>query len=186
MNSYIKFSNSSAEMKFVCDAAKNTECEQNTCLCDVELADQLIANIGHFDSSNANSSGFDATVECFAGNNNHAKPNTCCGAYPTRFPFHSKGGERGCCGGLYTYSTSAMDCCSDGTLELLGQCSSEQCGCLNGGTCTGPNGSCVCKGSFSLVISFFLTFIQPVMQDQCVNGAHAILIHVEFTVNASI
>ena len=143
----IKNANSSSvEMKFVCDEAQNSPCEQNTCLCDVELADQLIANINHIKNENANSGGFDVVGSCVAGSNSHAKPSSCCGAYPKRFPFNSRGGERGCCGNMFTYSTSAMDCCSDGSLEMLGQCSSvPQCGCMNGGTCSGPNGQCECN-----------------------------------------
>ena len=32
-------------MEFVCDATKNTACEQNTCLCDVELANAVIRHL---------------------------------------------------------------------------------------------------------------------------------------------
>ena len=90
-------------MKFVCDGAKNTACEQNTCLCDVELANQLIENLDQMQNAHTNSAGFDVVDSCVAGSNAHAKPSSCCGAYPKRFPFHSKGLVNFC---LITFSQS--------------------------------------------------------------------------------
>ena len=37
-------------------------------------------------------------------------PDTCCGQYPSRFPYSSLDGEHGCCGG-HTFDKTQKKCC---------------------------------------------------------------------------
>ena len=60
--------------------------------------------------------GFDVTTGC------NVIPGTvsekaCCGSYPTRYPFRTLGGDRGCCGDR-TFPTSTFECCNDNTVSL--------------------------------------------------------------------
>lgn len=42
----------------------------------------------------------------------------CCGVYPTRFPYHTEYGTRGCCG-QKSYDASLLSCCSDLTIQMV-------------------------------------------------------------------
>ena len=57
---------SSEVMEFVCDVGKNNACQQNTCLCDVELANQILAYLEDWDPFHSNNKGFDPS---FSTNN---------------------------------------------------------------------------------------------------------------------
>ena len=59
---------SSEVMEFVCDAGKNTACQQNTCLCDVELANQILAYLEDWDPFHSNNKGFSPADQCVQGN----------------------------------------------------------------------------------------------------------------------
>ena len=45
----------------------------------------------------------------------------CCGEYPNRFKFNSRGGERACCRQV-TYNTKKRECCSNSFLGSIGSC----------------------------------------------------------------
>jgi len=50
----------------------------------------------------------------------------CCGDYPTRYPFHTQGGNVACCdSAVTTYNVNIMDCCNNttpGSVALIGSC----------------------------------------------------------------
>jgi len=70
------------------------------------------ANLAH--PENAQDGPFDPAVECatniVAGHGQSEKE--CCGAYPTRFPYKTFGGDRDCCG-TRTFNTQTLVCCID-------------------------------------------------------------------------
>jgi hypothetical protein len=48
-------------------------------------------------------------------------PIACCGAYPERFPYRHKNGERACCVDK-TYNTNLLECCPDNSVDFIGDC----------------------------------------------------------------
>lgn len=94
---------------------------------------------GAFDSTYRHSNGFDPATSCqtvngggggaggsggviggtggssgSTGDNNKV----CCGEYPLRFPYHTDGGSRSCCG-QKTYDASLLSCCTDNTIQMV-------------------------------------------------------------------
>ena len=68
----------------------------------------------------------DATTTA-AGTTAVPVPNSaCCGEYPQRFPYKTKGGIRGCCenaaGSGVTFDTNFLECCADGSTSVIGAC----------------------------------------------------------------
>jgi len=57
---------------------------------------------------------FDPTVECLTNALSGAgrSEKACCGVYPERYPFKTFNGDKDCCGER-TYTTLALQCCSD-------------------------------------------------------------------------
>lgn len=139
-------------MSFVCDESKNNQCQQNTCLCDVELSNKIMAYLEDWDPFHSNNKGFSPLDQCLQGNNPNGKPTQCCGSYPSRYPWHDKEGERGCCGGKTSFNTNFNQCCADGTVKSIGQCSAvpvnQGCSCLNGGNCDN-SGQCICQPGYT-------------------------------------
>ena len=54
-------------MSFVCDESKNNQCQQNTCLCDVELSNQIMAYLEDWDPFHSNNKGFSPIDQCLQG-----------------------------------------------------------------------------------------------------------------------
>ena len=46
---------------------------------------------------------------------------SCCGFYPTRFPFKNYGGVNQCCG-MKTYDSTVLECCPEEDLKFVGAC----------------------------------------------------------------
>jgi len=110
-------------------------CVQNTCRCDEELALALAYAVNDrsidFDTNN----GFDHVKQCSSngtGGNNSNNGNSnnglsestiqCCGEYPNRFPYNTKGGTTQCCGSR-TYNRNQHECCENSFLTSVGGCS---------------------------------------------------------------
>lgn len=103
-----------------CDAANG----ENTCeswICRVEgwfIQNIVLAYFRDFQQPDAKfnrGNGFnpDAMCEIKPG---PASEKACCGEYPTRFPFKTQGGLRGCCQSR-TYNSDMHQCCKDGTVK---------------------------------------------------------------------
>ena len=90
--------------------------------CDEQLAFDLSNNANLFDATLSSLDEFNFEAKCFATPSGVASRDDleCCGEYPDRFPFHSGGGERECCG-LKVYSTDSKQCCQDGRIVALGK-----------------------------------------------------------------
>lgn len=114
--------------------AANTPCAASICSCDEMLARDLSDSYSSFTPELFLGEGFDHAAECVASppkessgpgkcseyENLEAIATKCCGEFPTRFPYHNKGGCISCCGSQ-TYNIYRTSCC-DGAIESLGLC----------------------------------------------------------------
>lgn len=94
------------ENKFFCDAFENSSCENQACLCDVEVATQMFNGFTALDNSYVNVNGFDHAASCVPMTNSGKRDLDCCGTFPYR----------------WTFNTDARECCS-GVISALGTCS---------------------------------------------------------------
>ena len=99
----------------------NDECKQKVCIAEIWFLRQFIANT--IDSSNwiinddFRHPNFDPNANCAPQEGRGSAEISCCGTYPTRFPYKTNGGLRGCCQGR-TYQTDTFTCCPDGSIAL--------------------------------------------------------------------
>ncbi|CAG5111096.1 Oidioi.mRNA.OKI2018_I69.chr2.g5432.t1.cds [Oikopleura dioica] len=139
-------------------------CALKTCMCDVELANQIAQNAGEIKAYLLNSNGWDPSFQCkpskrvepefevgpirtMSLEKNDDEPDSCCGDYPQRYPFKSL--ERGCCG-KKTFRKDRFQCCY-GEVVQHGECSKPLiCNCQNGGKCIekGLKVFCSCINGF--------------------------------------
>jgi len=128
---------------FACSSS-NSGCQMNACQCDVHLINQIFVDLNSWNHQNAILNGFSLVDNCLpkAHHGLNQSPLSCCGDYPTRFPYRTKNGKRGCCSGK-TYDTTVLSCCLDGEMRPIGTC--QGCDCING-SCDGSTigGSCLC------------------------------------------
>lgn len=108
-----------------CDSANGV----NTCAsraCAVEsrfLRDVSMWSIFNFldlATYSHNQGTFNATDTCHV-NMGAASPRSCCGTYPTRFPYRTLDGGHDCCVDKI-FNTATTDCCADGTIGIVGTC----------------------------------------------------------------
>lgn len=68
--------------------------------------------------------GFDQVMDCPVKMGGVTSEKSCCGDFPTRFPFKMLGDERKCCQNMagrgVTYNTMRHVCCADGTVASIG------------------------------------------------------------------
>merc|ERR1711881_185064 len=72
---------------------------------------------GTINLGNRHESGFDHRENCPTLPQGIYSPLSCCRDYPLRFPYKTRNGERGCCGGK-TFNTVTMLCCDDGKARI--------------------------------------------------------------------
>lgn len=72
---------------------------------------------GTINLANRHENGFNHDEECPVLPLGIYSPIACCKDYPQRFPYKTRNGDRGCCGGK-TYNALTMDCCSDGKARV--------------------------------------------------------------------
>ena len=100
----------------------NDWCATNICKCDEELAFQLSEVWSKIDESQIIANGFDHEASCstiegngagFCANRINSGPDEelCCGEYPMRLPYKTKGGCRSCCGKQIFVQNGSQDCC---------------------------------------------------------------------------
>ena len=103
------------------------------CQCDEQLAHSLsnlratVYNNDFYDFDHANeckvSSGSGNSGGNSGGNGNGENKLECCGSYPNRFEFLTRGGARSCCGSV-TYNPNQHDCCN-GSVKDFGTCDAD-------------------------------------------------------------
>lgn len=100
----------------------NDTCESWTCMVENWFVIQFLKyslNGGTIATEFQHSEGFTPADSCWTdGPNGYEK--ACCGAYPERFPFTLRNGERACCVDK-TYNTEYYSCCS-GVIMSEGSC----------------------------------------------------------------
>ena len=120
--------------RIACDSYNSDQCAVNICKCDETLAHELSLRIGDRVTStvtNADGSGFDHVNQCRSsvaggggnnkGGNNIGSTTQCCGEYPNRFTYSSKGGTTQCCWNK-TYDRNRHECCVGSFLTSIGEC----------------------------------------------------------------
>ena len=68
----------------------------------------------------ANSHGWEPSTQCTPNPFSRGPPDQCCGTYPTRYPYNSEDGNRGCCNG-HTFNSLTHECCNT-VLLAAGSC----------------------------------------------------------------
>ena len=118
--------------RVTCGSAQNSLCARHICSCDEHLAHLLAKNWKSIDSTLYLSQGFDHTVKCVKSESSGGSSKSClassgtaepecCGEYPNRFPYNSRGGCFECCN-TKTYNVYERECCANGDVRKLGQC----------------------------------------------------------------
>lgn len=96
------------------------------CACDAEYAmalasvwDDSTYNYAIWDNKKNNQFNFDNVNVCIRSGT--LASDSCCGAYPQRFPYDST--ARSCCASSgKTFNSLSEDCCGDGTVANIGAC----------------------------------------------------------------
>ena len=104
---------------FVCSST-NTDCQQMACDCDAAFVNSIVFSLTEFNSYYANSHGWQPSTQCTPNPFSRGPPDQCCGTYPTRYPYNSEDGARGCCNG-HTFNSLTHECCNT-VLLAAGSC----------------------------------------------------------------
>lgn len=114
-------------LKHECETANGVDtCASRICLVEGAFIQNLISmafNQGlrpNFMKYSHRSPMFDPEIVCSVGAGNGPSERSCCGDYPSRFPYKTYGGDRQCCQGR-TYNTWRHECCEDGSLRVFCQ-----------------------------------------------------------------
>lgn len=107
-----------------CNPDATGECGMKQCSCDEQLAFALVENFDLFKQKMSTQHGFEFDDECLplpppTGTGPNDGELTCCGDYPTRFPF-KKSERRDCCGG--NVFATKKQCCANDELKPAGDC----------------------------------------------------------------
>jgi len=115
--SYAPASEFTAEMLLASCASRNAG---NTCgiyACTVEswfvtqIANILLGQLDLMREDYKHANGFDIKANCLTKTGVHSE-RSCCGNYPSRYPYKTYNGDRACCGSK-TYDVSILMCCDD-------------------------------------------------------------------------
>ena len=93
------------------------------CECDKRFGYELAQAWPQWDSRWKGKDKFDRKEECRAMGTAHVgQIDQCCGVYPYRYPYHSNGGQRECCG-VKTFEVGGLKkCCDDNVPREVGTC----------------------------------------------------------------
>jgi hypothetical protein len=101
------------------------DCKINSCIVEgrfvLNLFQQIVMNQAQLDQSMKTSNGFIQEQVCAFGTGETEGPVQCCGEYPQRFKFRTNAGAMACCG-REVFPTAMMECCANGSAELIGDC----------------------------------------------------------------
>ena len=113
--------------EFLISTCTNNNNNGNDAFCKIRsciVESFFVRNIALLDNSNLqpnpsfradNGFDFDATCGVHAPG---ASGKACCGSYPTRFPYQTRGGDIQCCQNKHVYNDVLFNCCQDGTVEI--------------------------------------------------------------------
>lgn len=100
------------------NAGREGSCKRNACECDLKLGLSMFQYASEFDPQYNSDNDFAPEKQCVAsGGGPGFQPDACCGEYPSRFPFYTYDGTRGCCNGK-TYDSDELLCCPNGHVAI--------------------------------------------------------------------
>jgi len=103
-----------------CDKSQD-DCGNMLCKCQKKLIQDLMnLNWSGVDLSPNLYQQFDHSAECLEDYRDGRDGESCCGTYPSRYPFSAQS-NRSCCGSR-TYNPMYYDCCGDNIVKLAGTC----------------------------------------------------------------
>jgi hypothetical protein len=111
-----------------CNAGGNVGCMLRACIVEVNFAVAMFRDVtvfqGTYDQSLHHAQGFVTTTEC-PKKAPQSGSIACCGDFPTRAPYKetTDAGDRACCAS--TVYDSAMYCCTNDVIQIVGTCSSD-------------------------------------------------------------
>merc|ERR1712156_300715 len=101
------------------------DCVINTCAVEGQFVLQIFAgiiyNAQQLDDGLKVNNGFQQDQVCNYGTGQVDGPVQCCGAYPERFKYRSNNGMTSCCTQTL-FDVNSMECCADGSAQLIGSC----------------------------------------------------------------
>lgn len=136
--SYIEYNffGSARPIEEECNENNDNECARQACIVEGTFTKAFFPrfmgsvplNLNYLHTTKGGD--FDADLECriswtaqnvVSMSRKASSKTECCGDYPSRFPYKTSGGLRGCCAGE-TYTTMNHDCCDDSILADVGSC----------------------------------------------------------------
>merc|ERR1712130_18613 len=103
-----------------CDNSQD-DCGNMLCKCQKKLIQDLMnLNWSGVDLSPNLHQQFDHSAQCLEDYRDGRDAESCCGTYPSRYPFSSQS-NRSCCGSR-TYNPMYYECCGDNIVKLAGTC----------------------------------------------------------------
>jgi len=119
------FSLDESAVQTACEVANAGDvCASNVCKVEMSFSIRIAAHdtVGNTNPAFVHDKGFNPlTDETCPIKSGTPSERSCCGSYPTRFPFKSYSGNRACCG-AHTFDTSMLECCADSTTKFIGTC----------------------------------------------------------------
>ncbi|CBY40782.1 unnamed protein product [Oikopleura dioica] len=115
----------------------STGCSLDICKCNMQFADDIVAQLESYSEDNTHSNGFDKEAMCEASGQGLGGDLKCCGQNPFYNLYRDGNGIRECCKGR-VLNTMTNECC-DGNVSPIGTCSNGG-GGNDGGNNSGNNG----------------------------------------------
>ena len=122
------FNEDSDAVQTACESAnQGNQCAINVCKTEMVFTIKIASSIsvGKTDPKLKHENGFNPLENdnCPIKTGGVASERSCCGNYPSRFPFKNYGGVHECCGSK-TYDETVLECCdeSNSVLKFIGAC----------------------------------------------------------------
>lgn len=107
------------------DSNPGNNCAARACAVEGAFINNLLDFFiggGSINNDNKHDNGFSVDDSCGTkGKKQIISDKSCCGKYPERFPFKTKGGDRSCCGSR-TFNTLSLKCCDSETSSVKFNC----------------------------------------------------------------
>jgi len=108
-----------------CESANiGDQCAINVCKTEMVFTIKIASasSVGKTESSLKHAKGFNPMeVDNCVVKSGVESERSCCGDFPTRFPFKNYGGVNQCCG-MKTYDSTVLECCTEEELKFVGAC----------------------------------------------------------------
>lgn len=99
----------------------NAQCKIRSCI----VESFFVRNIAALDQAGAEmqdqyriENGFDFDANCGVNIVTGPGGKACCGSYPTRYPYQTRGGDYKCCHNQHVYNEVMFACCDNGSIDI--------------------------------------------------------------------